>query len=474
MSLQLHYEKNSMRKSHRMQIPLKIYLNNSMFSAYDWSLTGLSIKSKESSFKEKNFYESVLLLDLGEATISLKVKLKLIYKKDDKFGLEYDKLSSKNSKMLRRYLDLHLYGKLDETDKLMAVYEEPEIATVISEPIKLNDDEKKVLERSFLRKSFSTILFSLLLLGSIGSILFHNLQYKLKIVGTVEGNYKNIHPQNEGTIENIYVKIGDEVRQDDILVDLNGDKILHQLKILETIWDTKNREKKAQKVFQKRVTFIEDDKKVLNLKKQLMSESYINFQNAKMQFKNRLITKIEMQNIKRVYLNEKQQYELYKKQIKNQKNINIPPIEKIINIEATELKIADKKRHLETLRVFSPQEATIFSINAEVGDNVSKKEPLLTLWTHKVPQIICTLDADKAIDIKIGSRVQIIDSLENKEFSGFVKSISNLAYDKKLNTASSKLTDEILVIIQPDKSTQILQPHSIVKVLFKRKFWFDI
>ncbi len=473
MSLQLHYEKNSMRKSYRTQIPLKVYLDNNMFDTYDWSLRGLSIKSNKSDFKEQNFYDAVLVLDLSEANISLKVKLKLIYKKDDKFGFEFDKLSNKNSKLLRRYLELHLDGKLDQVDSLMAVYEEPEIAMVISEPIKLNDDEKKTLKKSFLRKSVKSIVFSLFLLGSIGAILYHNLQYQFKIVGTVEGNYKNIYSKNDGTVENIYIKIGDKISKNDILVDLNSEETLYELKILETIWDAKNREKKAQEVFQKRVV-VEDDKKVLHLKKQLVNESYIDFQNAKMQFKNRLITKVDMQDIKRVYLSEKQQYELYKKQVKNHKNANILPPEKIVNIEATELKIADKKKHLERLRTFSPIDATIFSINAEVGDNINKKEPLLTLWTHQVPQIICTLDADKAIDIEVGSEVEIVDTKEKKRFKGIVKSISNLAYDKELNRASSKDASKILVVIQPDIGTRVLQPHSIVKVLFKRKFWFDI
>ena len=89
---------------------------------------------------------------MKEANISFNVNLKLIHKSGDKLGFEYEDISLKNKKVLRRYIELYFDGKLDETDTLVSTYEEPDIISAIHNPIKLNEYEKSKLESSFLRK----------------------------------------------------------------------------------------------------------------------------------------------------------------------------------------------------------------------------------------------------------------------------------------------------------------------------------
>jgi len=174
MASHLHYEKNSMRKSHRINIPLKIHVQNGMYDTHDWSLTGISVKAKDGVFSTEHLYDAVLMLGLQEATISLKVKLKCIYHEAGRYGFEFVELSKKNKKILRRYLELYLDGNLHQVDDLMSVYEEPDIGSAIQEPVKLNDEEAKGLEKSFLRRSIGAILVSLGLFSVIGALLYYN------------------------------------------------------------------------------------------------------------------------------------------------------------------------------------------------------------------------------------------------------------------------------------------------------------
>ena len=473
MSTKMHYEKNSMRKSHRINIPLKIRIGNDMYDAFDWSMTGVSIKSKyDDIFIRQELYDGVLLLGLTEATISLKVKLKQTYHIDGKYGFEFIDFSSKNKKVLRRYLELYFDGKLNQVDDLMAIYEEPDINSVIQEPVKLSDDEKSGLEKSFLRKSIGAILFSLLLFAGIAALLYQNLLYKYERVGMVESNYKTIYPINDGMIEKIYYKAGDKIEKNDILVDFNADKMLHELKVLESIKNSKIKEKKILATFKNRPNKVVDDSALLRIGREIVQDRYKELQNANMQLSNHLITRADMRSIKKSYQDAKERYAFYKKQGVYQNNNSVQPLPRVINVEEVELKILNQKRLLEEYRLFSPVDGTVYEVNAEVGDRVSSGDPIIILWTHAKPQIIVTLSSYKAVDLQIGSKVEIVDSVENQIFNGVVKQINDLELDNKVKMVTTKKANEVFVTIEPEDGARVLPPHSIVKVRFKRSFGF--
>jgi multidrug resistance efflux pump len=472
MSLQLQYEKNSMRKSHRIEIPLKVYIQNNIYNVIDWSMTGLSISTKANSFIVDDFYDAVLLLGLKDATISIKIKLKCVYGKENRYGYEFNELSDKNRKMLRRYLEFYLDGKWDDMDELIGVYSEPDIGTALKEPVKLNDLEKSSLQKSFLRKSLSAVVFSFLLLLLIGATLFYNLRYTYEGVGIVEGNYKNIYAKHKGVLEKIYVKTGDRVKKDDILADINSEKILQQIKLLETIKKTKLKKIEADFLYQNATTAPQqDNSELLNLKKQMVNEAYKNYQNAKIQFNNHLITKTELLYFKNKFLESKESYALYKEKSTNQKN-SPALVPKIYNIEETNLKIKNKKRLLEEYRIFSPQDGKVYEITAEVSDFISRDKPLLVLWTDNKPKIIASLEDKEAINIKIGSSVEIIDSLGEYKFKGIVKHITNKVLNMDIKTEG--VSNLVYVEIEPEDKSKVLPPKSVVKVLFKRTSWFEL
>jgi multidrug resistance efflux pump len=470
MSLQLQYEKNSMRKSHRIQFPLKVYIQNNIYDVLDWSMTGLSINTKDNSFIVNDFYDAILLLGLKDATISIKIKLKCVYKNGDRYGYEFTQLSDKNRKILRRYLEFYLDGKWDDMDELIGVYGEPDIGTALKEPVKLNDHESSALKKTFLRKSISAILLSLFLLFIIGAVLVYNLKYVYEGVGIVEGNYKNIYAKHEGVLEKIYVKTGDRVKKDDILADINSEKILQQIKLLETIKETKLKKIEADSLYQTS-TLPKENIELLKLKKQILNEAYRNYQNAKVQFNNHLITKTELLYFKNKFLESKESYTLYKERTLIQKNSSVPT-RKIYNIKETNLKIKNKRRLLEEYRIFSPQNGKVYEITAEVSDLINKDKPVMVLWTDNRPKIIATLEANEAVNIKIGSDVEIVDSLGEYKFKGIVKHITNKVLNMDIKTDG--VSNVLYVEIEPEEKSKVLPPRSVVKVLFKRAFWFEL
>ncbi len=473
MSLNVLCEKNSMRKSHRFDIPMKLHIKNDSYETVDWSMTGVSIKAdKNDNFKVDSFYDGVLLLGMADASISLKVKLKCVYFKRDRYGFEFSKFSPKNKKILRRYLELYLDGKIDDIDDLLAIYHEPDIEPVLDLPVKLTDDEKSRLHKSFLRKSIGSIAAFVFLLLVITVVVFYNLRYKYEGVGSIEDNYKNIYANKSGIIKDIYVKDGDEVNKNDILVDLDAQKVLAQIKLLETIKDARLKKfhKSEDKISgKKNSSKLTDDFNILNIKKQIMEEEYKNFQNAKMLLKNHLITKAEMLRFKNVYLDAKESYI----SLKAKKDDMNDPL-KVSDLQELELKIDNKKRELEEYRIFSPYRGTVYEITKKTGDFVDKKDLLFIVWTHKKPKIVCYIPIEKAVEIKVGSKVEIIDSLEQHKFSGVVSRIINSDLKTNMNISATNNLNQALVEILPDDEAKVLSPKSIVKVLFERDFKFGI
>jgi multidrug resistance efflux pump len=314
------------------------------------------------------------------------------------------------------------------------------------------------------------MLFAFLLFVTIATLLYQNFLYRYEIAGTVEGNYKKIYAQNEGIVETIYVKSGQKVKKDTVLVDLNGKEILSQLKVLQSIKNARVKERKLQSSLKNNIHVIPLDREILSLKKQAVDEYYNMLQNARMQFQNRLITNQEFMNVKMKYQEAKESYTLYKNQNSYPQRNTIQALQKVVNVEEVNLQIMEKRRLLEKLRLFSLDDGIVYDVVAQNGDRVGKNDPLLTLWTYKVPKIICVLSSYKASDLKIGSKVEIIDSIDGQEFTGVVKEIKNTSYEQDLKTPRLKSFSDVFIIIEPEKNAIVLPPHSMVKVKFKRSF----
>jgi multidrug resistance efflux pump len=447
------FEQNSLRKSHRTTISLGAVIENRSYQVIDWSMTGLSVKlENDADFKVGNNYKSLLILNMKEANISFNVNLKLIHKSGDKLGFEYEDISLKNKKVLRRYIELYFDGKLDETDTLVSTYEEPDIISAIHNPIKLNEYEKSKLESSFLRKSIQAILYTLLLLGVLGALFYQKVLYKFDGIGVVEKNYELVYPKHSGVVEKIYVKERDKISTTSILADLNSDEVYYKVNLLENI---KQSQQKEIKLLGKN----DDLKTAVSLKKQLLDEYYKEYKNAKVQLSNHIITKPYFQNIKSKYLTTKERYTLLKKEL-NDGNINSSI--KVENIKDTELKIQNRKNSLEDYRVFSSVDGEIYEVLSKIGDKVDNKTALFTIWLDKTPLILAKIPLKSATDIRVGDKVTIIAN-SDEELDGIIERIESQSEDK------SDL-ENIIAYIKLDDSTKRLAPKSVVKVLFNRGF----
>jgi len=452
------FENNSLRKSYRTSVPLFVIIENQYYSVIDWSLNGLAIENFPKKLSLDQVVDSKLLIQLEEATISIPVSLRLVYSKDNRSGFEFQRISEKNKKVLKRFIEHAIEGKLTQTNNLISIYEEPEIKTPINAPIKLEAQEYKELNRAFHVQFLKYLLFALLVLATLGFLFFSQLRYSYKGSGTVVGNYQKIYPKVQATIENIYFKEGDSVKKGDILAQFDTQDIRYKITLLQTekkqfIENKKHLLANEELMFNKA-----GNKEIQRSLTQQMRELKKMYQNAKVQYNNHLITSLEYSKIKSKYLDSKlklQQNRVKNLQFKKRLEHNFDTN----SAENFDIKIAHTKELLKDYNLFSPVSGKVYEIYGIPGEIAQINRPLLTIWTKDRPLIEVNIPQSKISKIDADTKVDVIDPIKHQTYTATVVKIGSLDDDKYTK-----------VVLKPMGDTSQLKPNQRLDVLFRRTF----
>ncbi len=461
MSLVTQFENNSMRKSYRTSLPLKVILNGEQFNAIDWSLTGLALKDLPFELEPGEKIKAVLILPMYEATLSLPVLLLHEYTEKGRSGFSFVDLSSKNKNVLRRFIELAISGKIDRVDDIIAVYEEPQIETPIQTPVLLQEDEAQALKSSFLRTSVRYILFAFVVFGLLGLLLFYNMRYTYEGSGIVTGNDLKIYPHIGGIVEKLYVKEHDIVKEGAPLAQIDSSKIEYRLALLEV---AKKREKNLIAHEVKRLQKSEKQHTaLLKIAKRKVTRTYNAYQNAKAQYASRLITASTLLALENAYIDAKLSLEKIKTM--QEKSIEKEPDNTKNGLQIDEINVKSDylKKQLALYHVSAPADGEVYEIYVREGEEAVKSRPLLLLWTEDEAYIVANVPNSHFSDIAVGTKVDIVDRNENITFHGEVYKTGNIDESLLQN-------DTFSVYIRPEKTTYRLKPHQRVELLFKREF----
>jgi len=153
-------EQNCNRKSHRLNIPIQVIINNITSLVLDWSTMGLKVRYEGKDISLEDELEISIVLPTGNSAIMLESTVIVRNIVDDTYGLEIIKLSDKNSRVLRHYATLAIDGNRNQIDNLSSDLFMVDIQTPIKESILLSDKEHKEVHKSFFKRSFSYLLIS--------------------------------------------------------------------------------------------------------------------------------------------------------------------------------------------------------------------------------------------------------------------------------------------------------------------------
>jgi multidrug resistance efflux pump len=455
-----HYEKNSMRKSYRTTIPLHVVIDNTTYHALDWSLTGLALKNFTNKYNPGDTIDASLVLPVGELSLSIPLQLKYEYREGDRFGFSFHSLSAKNRNVLRRFIDMAIEGDIENVDNILAIYYEPDTLPAAQKQLSLEKSEEEDLKRSFWRASWRYILFAFLLFALLGGLLFYHFRYLYEGIGIVTGNDTAIYPQRSAMIERLYVHRGMRVKKGDPLADLDSSSVEDQIELLEA--QKRKYEHAYEEAYNRYKKNMPDQSRLLNLLQESVQKEKKNLQNAKAQYRARLITKNELKEVQKRYLQSKFKLENSKLQFKvmNQRYLNSEPLKP--DTTDIDIKIAHLKKSLSSYRVQATVSGEIFDIYATEGQMVSQNRPLMTVWNEEAPLVEVEIPQRYLQTIVIGSEADLIDKSTQKHYRAKVI---------RIGTKPDAVNPENAVVwLSLEENQTVLQPFQRLDVLFKREF----
>lgn len=458
------FENNSSRKSYRTNIPLHVIIDQKSYKAVDWSLTGLALVTSNFDIKPSETCPCVLVLQMPESAISIRVTLKLEYIDKQRYGFSFVNLSEKNKKVLRRFIELAIEGKTDVVDNIISIYEEPEISSPIHNPVKLDEHEKIALKRDFHRSAFRYILFALGVLTALIGLLFFNMRYSYEGTGVVMGNYYKVYPLQGGVVDRMYVHEGDNVKVNQPLVQLDSQDITYKIRLLEA---QKEKDIATYHVLRKQVTHpnainIENNNYIRSIKEKLALKMK-QYQNAKIQYNQKLITYDRLAVFKDAYLDMKIKLEnakgLFLRQQINRR-VEANPI--LLDTRKIDLKIEHAKDRLKRYRIKAPVSGKVYEIYSIEGEQVFTSRPVLTLWTKDEPYILVHVPNKYLSYVKPGTKADIYNVQEKTHYRAKVTKVGTV------DESDSML--DVDVVLKLEGLSSILKPHQRIDVMFKRSW----
>lgn len=477
-------QQNCNRKSHRLNIPIQVIMNNRTCSVLDWSTTGLKVSYSGDDIALLDELAISIILPTGDSAIVLDANVIVRNITEESYGLEIVELSEKNHRVLRHYATLAIDGNRNHIDDLSSDLFMRNIQTPITEPILLSDKEHKEVHKSFLRKSLAYFIFGALFLVIVLGTFLYNYMVIYNGIGLVSGNSQNYKAPYEGVIKDVYVSINQKVAKGQLLFEMQNEddkEMLQTLKLQQASLQTQQADMKktlarlqTQQMGQSRETrgLIKAERKRLQDSYKTQKETY---ERAQYLYDKKLITFTKYSEIQNQYLSFMDEYNtntLYnnsqskEKQLSEQKLLKIE--DQIIQTKRTisQLNADIQKLSLETLQleqkiknsiVLSKESGTVHNIFHKSGEQLEYSDDILTLQTFKKPYLLTKMTADKIASIHIDEPCLLYSKRLDKSFYAKVTGIGYSVTDSLTTNTTEISQNEIPIKIE--FQTQELDLH---------------
>jgi len=453
------HEKNSQRKAHRIDIPIKLIIENNIFYVKNWSVSGVGIEltpEQKIDFNIGDVVKASIVLLTGESSIVLDIEITIKNKSDNYYGAEITKISDKNKRVLRHYASLAIDGNVNKIDDLSGNLFMQNVESPISEPISLSEKEEKKIKRSFLKRFFIYFIVSIVFIAFILNIIIYNYIVVKDSMGVISGNSIHYVAPYDGYIKNIYVKVGDTISKKELLFEMETNEYEQKIKILNNTQkilkeriaylkqellsykdDSRKKLAEFKKVSSKEIKALkneyEEQQKTYKKVKFLYDHQLISFKEFAMlqaqyqQFMNRYNSVVnkdfsnskEMIALKQMYMKDKEQMLSI--------NNSIDSLAK--EIQKNELELENLRTYLKKSLIYSHSRGVVYSVNSDISQNVKYGQSILLVQTDKQAFILTKALSDEISSIELGSKVLVYSKKNNKIYEAHITGIGYPSID---------------------------------------------
>jgi multidrug resistance efflux pump len=421
-------EFNYMRKSQRVDIPLLVQIGTEVYKTANWSMTGLGLLDFTGDHTVGEALSVRLILPISGASINIDVQVVLKNRRGQITGFEFSNLSERHKRVLRHYVELSLDGNLDNIEDLLSDFAVPEIETPIKEALNITEEEQVSLLRKFRSRAFLTVTAGFLLMGYIIFTLVYNYIFVYRTVGVVSGDLLQVVAGNSGSLKRHYVKVGENVHTNEILFDLDDARMLEQLRQNE-----EQIERQLATIEQLNTGRLPNaPSRLLELLHDDYRQMEQEFHNAEQLYRQKVISIKDFSfvenNFSRARIN-------YQRELEQQEASRQTLIEKE-NVLVLQLDLLRNERqrlleNLETLRVRSPINGTVFTIDYHSGEYLSPTDVVVTLSTPDNPFVLFKMPSKQSGRTQLGMRTRVYSFETDQTYEGAISSIGYSAINPR-------------------------------------------
>ncbi len=488
------HAENSKRKNHRITIPIQIILNQKIYIVTDWSMNGLKVEipsNQNSAFKIGDTIKAQFILPTGESSIILDAEVIIKNIKDSDYGMQISAINEKNRRVLRHYATLAIDGNIDHVDNLSSSLFMLNVASPIKEPISMSDKESTKIHKSFLKRFFLYLIFSLLFLVIATLTILYNYIIVKDTVGLTAGNSLIYFAPYDGKIKDVYINKGDKIAKNQALFEMQDKEYKSQLKILE---DTRvllhhQKEKLLQDLNQyEHLAKVElsSMKNSSRIEAQTIKNKYATeketYTRAKYLYENQLLSFSDFSSIENRYLTYKDEYESTVNQTNpnNKKTLllkqNYAKIQDQIistknsflflskEIESNKFNISKLKHYSDNSLIISSEPGRVYNVNRKTNEMVKYADNVLIVETNAKPFILVKVLSQEIAKIQIGALCVIASDRTGKSYNAHITGIGYPAIDGVYVKGNELSQNEVPIKIEFDDESVRFNLNEYVNV----------
>mgnify|MGYP000386246615 CR=1 FL=1 len=226
------FEKNQIRKSHRIQLPAHAYIDECKCSILDWSLEGFKCEVPESGLSDDWEGQVTFVLPLAGMNVTFDALARVRRIDDQEAGFSFEALNDKSKMLLKAYIQANIEGKIDDVQGIIAKVDAAEIPIETERPLTVA--EQTAYKRTFRSRAILYWLLGLFAVGLVMFILYNNLSRAVSTRAVVSGALIDMAPEVGGFLEKISVVDGENVKKGQLLFAIDDDAMrrdLEQIKL---------------------------------------------------------------------------------------------------------------------------------------------------------------------------------------------------------------------------------------------------
>lgn len=420
-----------------------VEIDGKTYKAYDWSVSGLSIRDDLTSVTKYEELPVRILLPLSDAQLTLDVEAVVRRNLPGDIGFEFLNMTAKNRRILRHYIQLHVDGKLDNIEDFVSILSAPTVDTPLTGALNVSDQSTDEMVRRFKKRGWITASLILLFLIIFSGTLFYNAVYRMETTGVVIGNEDRITANYPGVLRNVSAKVGTFVALGAPLFSLRNDEALASMNLN----------------FRKTVApgvASDADKKLLASLREGLTQNQQAYHNAKLLFMRRIIARKDLENTYASYITAKTNYLRQKAVVEN------TPMH-VVGDGAV-------GRNGEPLYpiIRAVHAGQVISVSGRQGNYVTPTSVVVILQRNDlVPKVAILLSQEAGLKLHVGMPARIYVPFQDRTYPAHIASIGRNAINTSETDTMEVSMNQTMATLSFDDSSVRLPSNQRVRVWIK-------